>query len=192
MAGWGSLCVCVCSFKKLKQQSGIFLERQVPESLSARRISSLKPKLVDAAAFDKATAKVLKRRRGEFAPAAIVECIKAACSNISFEDGMEVEAEKFSECLMNPQSRALQYFFFAERTATKVPGLTAKPVKLHSIGIIGGGLMGGGIAMSCAEAGINVFLLDISQEAIDKGIAVIKRNYDISVQRGTTSQEAGN
>ena len=143
-------------------------------------------------ASSKAGAPILKRRRGEFAPQAIIQCVEAACSgDMSFDDGMDKESELFMQCLTNPQSKALQHFFFAERMATKVPGLKAKPIKLKSVGVIGAGLMGGGIAMASAEAGLNVVIIDVAQESLDKGMSVINANYQRSVQRQSmTADEA--
>merc|ERR1740129_2311757 len=111
-------------------------------------------------------------RAGEAAPPAIVRCIEA--SSKSFAEGMEKEQKEFMQLMIGPQAKALQYMFFAERECGKIPGLTAMPRPLHTAAVIGAGLMGGGIAMCCAEAGMQVYLVDVSQEALDKGMAVIK------------------
>jgi len=89
---------------------------------------------------------------------------------------------------MDDQSRALQYMDFAESECAKVPGLTAKPRPFNTIGIVGGGLMGGGIAMCCAEAGMAVTLLDIDKANLDRGMGVIRKHYARSVSRKSKTQ----
>ena len=112
----------------------------------------------------------MARRRGEFAPSRIVGCIKAAITLKSFEEGMKEEQRLFNQLLVSPESRAMQHVFFAERAAAKLPKeFTVQPAKIKSVGIIGSGTMGGGIAMSCAEAGLSVLIEAVSQEFLDRG-----------------------
>merc|ERR1719469_558758 len=101
---------------------------------------------------------------------------------------MKVEGKEFLQLLMGSQAKALQYMFFAQRACAKVQGLNAKPGPLNSVGIIGSGLMGGGIAMCCVEAGMKVILLDIDKANLERGMNVIKKNYARSVQRKSKSQ----
>jgi len=82
----------------------------------------------------------------------------------------------------------MQYMFFAERQCSKIPGLTAKPGPLDSVGIVGAGLMGGGIAMCCAEVGMKVTLLDVDPSNLDRGMKVIQKNYARSVERKSKTQ----
>ena len=144
----------------------------------------------DAGIFDAYRASSGKRARGQVAPGHVIDCIEAA-TQLSFEDGMAFERERFDQCMASPQSAAMRHLFFAEREAAKVEGL-AKDTPLRPverIGIIGGGTMGGGIAMSFANAGISVTLIEISGEALDKGLTIIEKNYAGSVRRGKLSEE---
>merc|ERR1719343_1720449 len=127
-------------------------------------------------------------RKGELAPQAIITCIEAATDR-DFNDGMNVEGSEFGKLLMGSQSKALQYMFFAERQCSKIPGLQAKPGALDGVGIVGAGLMGGGIAMCCAEVGMKVILLDVDQNNLDRGMAVIRKHYARSVERKSKTQE---
>merc|ERR1711957_1078932 len=87
------------------------------------------------------------------------------------------------------QFQELQYMFSAERNGVKIDGLSAKPVPIKSVGIVGAGLMGGGIGMSCAEAGMKVILLDMNEAALQRGLGLIDSNYTRSVKRGSRTQE---
>eukprot|EP01059_Diplonema_ambulator_P036182 TRINITY_DN8925_c0_g2_i1.p1 TRINITY_DN8925_c0_g2~~TRINITY_DN8925_c0_g2_i1.p1 ORF type:complete len:724 (+),score=282.76 TRINITY_DN8925_c0_g2_i1:55-2172(+) len=131
-----------------------------------------------------ARAKWAKLRRGETAPQSIITCVEASARG-TFAEGLKVEQKEFFPLLTGDQSKAMQYMFFAERACWKVPGLTAQPAQLNTIGIIGSGLMGGGIAMSCAEAGMKVLLLDAKPEFLERGMKVIQKNYATSVKRGS-------
>ncbi|MEM8490825.1 MAG: 3-hydroxyacyl-CoA dehydrogenase NAD-binding domain-containing protein [Pseudomonadota bacterium] len=138
-----------------------------------------------------ATRKTLaKKTRGENAPQRILDCIEAAAT-LNFDAGLALERERFVECMEDPQSAALRHMFFAERQATKVADLDpeAEIKEVNTVGIIGAGTMGGGIAMSFAEAGFDVTLLDMDQEAVDRGLAKIDQNYSISIKRGRFSDE---
>ena len=154
----------------------------------ARRTSEIDPpKFGD---FDALRAAVTRRARGQVAPLAIVDCVEAAATG-TFAEGMKVERQKFSELMQGKQSAALRHFFFAERQAAKIDGLAKDtPVRaVDSVGIIGGGTMGGGIAMSFANAGIPVTMIEISGEALERGLSIIERNYAGSVKRGKLTEE---
>jgi 3-hydroxyacyl-CoA dehydrogenase len=141
--------------------------------------------LIFAAARDIAK----KTKRGQTAPLAATEAVEAATS-LPFDEGCEYEGKLFHECLFGPQSKALIYAFFGERTVAKIPGIGKEtPVlDIKSAAIMGAGTMGGGIAMNYANAGIPVIVKETSQEALDKGIAVIRKNYANSVQKGRFPQ----
>ncbi|KUO53717.1 MAG: 3-hydroxyacyl-CoA dehydrogenase [Sphingomonadales bacterium BRH_c3] len=138
--------------------------------------------------FAAARARAAKTARGFLAPENIIKAVEAAVS-LPFDEGMQRERELFVELRDSTQSAAQRYYFFAERKAGKVPGLPTAPadLKIERVGVIGAGTMGGGISMNFLSAGIPVTLLEMSQEALDRGIGVIRRNYENSARRGRIS-----
>ena len=124
------------------------------------------------------------------APLKCVDCVAAAAS-MKFDDGLKVERTNFLALMQTTESKALRHFFFGERAASKiadVPEDTPKrPIK--SAAIIGAGTMGGGIAMNFANAGIPVTLLEMKQEALDKGLATVRRNYENTMKKGRLTQQ---
>jgi 3-hydroxyacyl-CoA dehydrogenase len=160
----------------------------VEKKAPVRRTSELAVENVDSSVFDAVSAGLGKRARGQTAPSRIVECVQNAVT-MSFADGQKRERELFSECMQDPQSAALRHMFFAERVAHKVAGLSDDaPLRdVKCVGIIGGGTMGGGIAMSFANAGIPVTLVEINNKALQRGLAIIDKNYAGSVKRGKLS-----
>ena len=145
---------------------------------------------VDPKIFEDVRAKNANKWKGMVAPFKIVECIEAA-TKLPPREGLAFEREAFQVCNEAPSRAAQVHLFFAERAAAKVNDVPTdvKPKSIKSVGIIGAGTMGGGIAMSIANAGIAVKLLDATQEAIDTGIKRVKGNYQTSVSRGSTTQE---
>ena len=140
--------------------------------------------------FEAARQRIARRARGLIAPYRCIESVENAVK-LTFEDGMRMEREFFVECLASEQSAGQRHAFFAERQANKIPGVPKDtPVKaIESAAVIGCGTMGGGIAMNFANAGIPVRVLETSEEALDKGLAIIRKNYAGSVSRGRISQE---
>ncbi|MCH8037113.1 MAG: enoyl-CoA hydratase/isomerase family protein [Proteobacteria bacterium] len=140
--------------------------------------------------FEAARKRIARRSRGMIAPARCIESVENALT-LSFDEGMEKERAFFVECLGSEQSKGQRHAFFAERQATKIPGVPADtPVQaIESAAVIGCGTMGGGIAMNFANAGIAVRVLETDPEALDKGLAVIRKNYEGSVSRGRITQE---
>lgn len=137
------------------------------------------------AAFRKSIA---RKTRGMNAPERCVQAVEAAV-NLPFADGVKRERELINEAFLDPQSKALQHVFFAERVAARIPGLP-KDLELKSIssvGMIGAGTMGGGIAMNFANVGIPVRLLEMNEEALDKGLGLIRKNYEASAKKGRIS-----
>ena len=123
--------------------------------------------------------------KGYPAPLKCVDAVAAAVGR-PFEEGLKIERELFLQLMQSPESRALRHAFFAERAVSRIPGI-AEDLPTRRIGrvaLIGAGTMGGGIAMSFASAGIPVTLLEMKQEALDKGLATIRSNYEASVKRG--------
>lgn len=142
--------------------------------------------------FAEARRSAARRMRGRFAPEMIIQCVEAAVNNDDFDAGMKVEAENFRKCLEHPQREALIHVFFSEREVAKVPDVPKDtPVKeIASAGVVGCGTMGGGITMCFANAGIPVTVLEMNQEALDKGLGVIRKNYEGMVARGRIDADA--
>ena len=139
-----------------------------------------------------ATRKMLARKtRGFLAPEYNIRCIEAAV-NQPFDEGLKTEGKLFAELMTGPQSQAQQYFFFSERQAGKVPGLAedAKELPIAKVGVIGGGLMGGGISMNFANVGVPVTMVETSQEALDRGLGTIRKNYENTARKGRLLEEA--
>jgi 3-hydroxyacyl-CoA dehydrogenase len=133
-------------------------------------------------------AAIAAKARGYLAPEYNIRCIEAAV-NQPFDEGMKTESRLFMELLTGPQSAAQQYFFFAERQAGKIPDIprdTAE-IPIAKVGVIGSGTMGGGIAMNMVNAGIPVTIVEVKQEALDRGLGVIRRNYENSARKGRIS-----
>jgi 3-hydroxyacyl-CoA dehydrogenase len=143
----------------------------------------------NTAIFALAREQARKTRRGQTAPLAAIDAVEAA-TRLTFDEGIRREAEIFRVCLFSTQSKALIHAFFGERTVAKIPDVP-KETRIYDIkraAIIGAGTMGGGIAMNYANAGIPVIVKETSQEALDKGIGVIRKNYENSVKKGRFSQ----
>jgi 3-hydroxyacyl-CoA dehydrogenase len=145
---------------------------------------------VNGALFTAFRQKIAGRARGQLAPWKIVDCIEAACTRPKAE-ALRFERDCFIECRDSPQRRALTHLFFAEREARRIPdvGPDAKPLPIRRAAVIGAGTMGGGIAMNFANAGIPVRVLELSADALERGLAVIVKNYGASVARGSLTQE---
>jgi len=143
----------------------------------------------DPAIFEKARQQAAKARRGQTAPLAAIEAVEAA-TQLAFDDGCAREAQLFDQCLYSTQSKALIHAFFAERAVSKIPGVTQETplYEIRRAAVIGAGTMGGGIAMNYANAGIPVIVKEAGQEALDRGMATIRKNYSSSVKKGKLSQ----
>ena len=130
-----------------------------------------------------------KRFRGFLAPEYNIRCIEAAVNSASFDAGVQTERSLFRELVTGIQSQAQRHAFFAERQAQKIADVPADTptVPVARVGLIGAGTMGGGIAMNFANAGLPVTLVETSQAALDKGLAVVRRNYENSAKRGKLS-----
>jgi len=149
------------------------------------KIRDLDPQL-----FKDYRVKIAKKSRGQISPGRIIDSIETACAK-SGEEALAYEREVFAELLANDQRKALIHYFFAEREARKIPGIPRdiKPAPIRKAAVIGAGLMGGGIAMVYANAGVEVKLVDVSDEALSKGLKIIAKNYGTSVSRGSITQE---
>ena len=124
------------------------------------------------------------------APAKCVDAVEASTKK-RFEEGMALEREIFTALMFTPESRALRHLFMAERATSKIPDVPEDTPKreIKSVAVIGAGTMGGGISMNFLNAGIPVKILEMKQEALDKGIATIRKNYESQVKRGKLKKE---
>jgi 3-hydroxyacyl-CoA dehydrogenase len=145
----------------------------------------------DGAVFDDFRRANARRLRGFEAPEACIQAVKAA-TELPLEEGLEKERELFMGLMMGEQSAALRYLFFAERAASKiddVPKDTAL-IDVKKVGIIGAGTMGGGIAMNFLSAGLPVTLVEREQAPLDRGVGIIRKNYEATAAKGRMSSEA--
>lgn len=173
------------------REAAIAWARELAEQgAGVRKSSEQAVPAFDATLFDGYRAKLAKRARGQIAPQHIVTCVEAATEQ-PFEKGLEIERDLFVECIQSTQSAAMRHLFFAERQAAKIDDLPKDTQKraVETIGIIGGGTMGGGIAMSFANAGIPVTLIEVNDEALARGLSIVDKNYAGSVKRGKLSEE---
>ncbi len=124
------------------------------------------------------------------APAKCVDAVEAATKR-NFADGMAYEREIFINLMWTPESRALRHIFFSERAASKIPDVPSDTPQraVKTVGVIGAGTMGGGIAMNFLNAGIPVTILETKQEALDRGVATIKKNYEAQVKKGKLKED---
>ena len=169
-----------------------FADELIKTGTGARRTSELpvESSHLPADYFDTMRALIGQKTRQLPAPQRIIDCVEAAVS-MDFTAGAAIERKLFMELMMSPESTGLRHAFFAQRQASKIEGL-AKDLPLraiNSVGIIGAGTMGGGIAMNFANAGIPVTLLEINQQALDHGIDVCRKNYQRSVKKGRFTSE---
>ena len=122
-----------------------------------------------------------------------LKCVEAVASSLrlKFDEGMKLEREIFTALMFTPESKALRHAFVAERATSKIPDVPADtPVReIKKLAVIGAGTMGGGIAMNFLNAGIPVVMLEMRQEALDKGVAIIRKNYDAQVKKGKLKQD---
>ena len=139
--------------------------------------------------FDAARARVQQQMRNQPAALRIVNCVEAAV-NLPYAQSRQFESDQFAECLNDPQAKALQYAFFSERLVGKIPGLPEglKPAPIKLAAVIGAGTMGGGIAMNFANAGLPVILLEANQDALDRGLGIIRANYEATAKKGRMSE----
>jgi 3-hydroxyacyl-CoA dehydrogenase len=165
-----------------------FARKAVDEAYPIRRVRDLEDKILadrgNSEVFDKARAKLEKTARGLFSPFRCVDAVQAAVE-LPFDEGLKREREMFHECLDSPQRAGLIHAFFIEREVGKVPGLkdaAARP--LESAGVIGGGTMGAGIAVSMLLAGLPVTMIERDEESLARGRATVDQILDASVKRG--------
>ena len=162
---------------------GIASARPVPRA--SERTVAADPAVVEA--FRKENA---RKFRGFDAPAANIACVVKA-TEVPFEEGVQFERQEFMKLMMGVQSAAQRHIFFAERQAAKIDDVPADiPLRpINKVGVIGAGTMGGGISMNFLSAGIPVTIVEMQQEALDRGTGVMRRNYEASAAKGRMKPE---
>ena len=155
-----------------------------PRRTRDRRVSS------DAGAFERFAAANARKIKDLDAPKACIAAIKASV-DLPFDEGQALERELFAELVAGAQSTALRHAFFAERAAGKVLGLAKETPRrpITKIGVIGAGTMGGGISMNFLSAGIGVTIVDMTGEALDRGVGLMRANYEASARKGRLSSK---
>jgi 3-hydroxyacyl-CoA dehydrogenase len=166
-----------------------FAEKLLAEKRPLKKIRDLDDKLAAVrgkpevfASFRKSVA---RQTRGFRAPENIIKAVEAAVS-LPFAEGLKRERELFAELMASPESTAQRYFFFAEREAAKIPDVPGDtPMKdVKKAAVIGAGTMGGGIAMNFANVGIPVTVVEMNQENLDRGLGIVRKNYEATASRG--------
>jgi 3-hydroxyacyl-CoA dehydrogenase len=144
----------------------------------------------DAASLDAFKAANARKFKGFDAPYANIACVEAA-TRLPFEEGLAFERTEFMKLMMGSQSAAQRHIFFAERQAAKIDGLPKDTAlrDVKKVGVIGAGTMGGGITMNFLAAGIPVTIVEMQQEALDRGVGLIRKNYEASAAKGRFTQE---
>ncbi len=144
----------------------------------------------NAALFDDFRKKNARAFRGQPAPELIIQCVEAAV-NLPFDDGIAIERKNFGKLVASPESAAMRHIFFAERQAAKIPDVPdSTPVlPVKKVGVIGAGTMGGGISMNFLNAGIPVSIVEMKPEALERGIGVMRRNYENTAKKGRITQD---
>jgi 3-hydroxyacyl-CoA dehydrogenase len=175
-------------------QGGLeFTQRVIAEKRPLKKVRDQNDKLAaaraDPSVFARMRASLARSARGFEAPEAIVQCVEAAVQLADFDAGLAAERERFIKLLTGPQSAAQRGYFFAERQASKLPDVPADTAKLPiaKVGVLGAGTMGGGIAMNFLNAGIPVRIVEVNPQALERGVATIRKNYERSAQKGKLS-----
>ena len=145
---------------------------------------------VDQSVFDEFRQANARKFKGFDAPEANIRAVQAATQK-PYAEGVTEERKLFMELLSGQQSKAQQYFFFAERKAAKIDDLPedTRPRDIRNVGVIGAGTMGGGISMNFLTAGIPVTIVEMGQEALDRGTGVMRKNYEASAAKGRFTSE---
>ncbi|MEE9315257.1 MAG: 3-hydroxyacyl-CoA dehydrogenase NAD-binding domain-containing protein [Rhizobiaceae bacterium] len=157
----------------------------------SRRLSKVALEMSDAISseFDAAIDAVAKKAKGAEAPIRAAECVRAAYA-LSYADGIKKERATFIELIASDQSKALRHIFFAERQAGKPSkDISGTPCEIKKVGVLGAGTMGGGIAMTYAAAGLPVTMLEMSDEALDRGLAMMEKNWSRGIKSGRITAE---
>ncbi len=178
----------------LKEGAINFMKKVLAENRPLKKVSENNEKIEadrgNSEVFDSFRKSIARKARGFDAPENCIKAVEAAV-NLPFAEGLERERNLFMELMQGNQSAAQRYAFFAERQVAKIPDIPKDTPQLDikKVGIIGAGTMGGGIAMNFVNAGFQVTLVETKQEFLDRGLGVIKKNYDITASKGKMSAE---
>jgi len=179
---------------ELLNESVSFAKEIISENRPLKKVRDINEKVEAAKGNDeifKNFRKSIERKtRGFLSPEYNIQCIEAAV-NKSFDEGIKVERDLFIKLISGNQSAAQRYFFFAQRQVAKIPDIPkdTELLDIKKVGIIGAGTMGGGIAMNFANVGIPVTLVEQNQEKLDKGIGIIRKNYENTASKGRITLE---
>jgi 3-hydroxyacyl-CoA dehydrogenase len=179
---------------KLRADAIAFARKLIAEGRSLQRVRDRQDMVEPYRGKPEVYAEYLKKNARQFrgfkAPFNIVKAVEAAAEQ-PFDEGIKRERELFMELMTSTESAAQRYYFFAEREAAKVPDLPkdVETLAVKSVGVIGAGTMGGGITMNFLNAGIPVTLVEMNQAALDRGIGVISKNYEITASKGRMTAE---
>jgi 3-hydroxyacyl-CoA dehydrogenase len=171
-----------------------FAEKVLNERRPLKKIRDLDDKLAAVRGkpqvFAEFRKSVARQTRGFRAPENIVKAVEAAMS-LPFDQGLQRERELFAELLTSPESKAQRYFFFAEREAAKIPDVPSDtaPKEVKKAAVIGAGTMGGGIAMNFVNVGIPVTVVEVKQDALDRGLGVVRKNYENTASKGRMTMQ---
>ncbi len=179
---------------KLREDAIAFARKLIAEGGPLVRVRDRQDKVEPYRGKPEIYAELLKKNarqwRGFKAPFNIVKAIEAA-AELDFDAGMKRERELFMELIESTESAAQRYYFFAEREGAKVPDLPkdTETLPVKSVGVIGAGTMGGGITMNFLNAGVPVTLVEMNQAALDRGVGVIRKNYENTASKGRMTAE---
>ena len=175
-------------------QHAVAFAEKIADKRPLRRVSEMTENIEEArkdpGMFDDMRKKIARRARNQIAPYHCIKCVEAAVA-LPFEEGRKHERELIEEIINGDEAKALRYAFFAEREARKLPDVPrdTPTITVESAAVVGGGTMGGGIAMSFADFGVPVRLMEVNEEALDKAMVRVRKNYEVSVARGSVAQD---
>ena len=184
----------MASENQLLEDSTSFAKEILSNNRPLKKVRDMDEKVIAARGNDQLFSdfrkSIARKTRGFLAPEYNIQCIEAAV-NKSFEEGIKVERDLFLKLVTGNQSAAQRYFFFSQRQVAKIPDIPreTEKLKINEVGIIGAGTMGGGIAMNFANANIPVTIVEQNQERLDKGIGIIRKNYENTASKGRISIE---
>ncbi|MBO6543944.1 MAG: enoyl-CoA hydratase/isomerase family protein [Alphaproteobacteria bacterium] len=178
----------------LRADAIAFAQKVVAEGRPLKKVRDSNEKVEAARGkpeiFDNVRKAIARKTRGFLAPEYNIQCIEAAV-NLPFDEGIKVEQKLFLELVTGSQSAAQRHVFFAERQVWKIPGIEKDTplIPIKKVGVIGAGTMGGGISMNFLNAGIPVTIVERDQAPLDKGLGIIRKNYENTAAKGRITKD---